>query len=57
MTSLQQVGVLSGHKDTLHDSRGLVFSPDGSMLVSVSKEQFRVWRAASFAETDSKEER
>ena len=53
----QQAGTLTGHKEYLHDPRGLVFSPDGAMLVSVSKEQFRVWRAASFVEADSKEAR
>jgi WD40 repeat protein len=55
--SPQQTGTLHGHKEHLSDSGGLVFSPDGSMLVSVSQEQFRVWRAAAFAETDSKDAR
>src|SRR5262249_36020952 len=57
LPSLQQTGTLKGHKEHLHDPRGLVFSPDGSMLVSVSPEQFRVWRAASIAEADSKQTR
>ena len=53
MVSLQQVGTLNGHTEHL-DPTGLAFSPDGNTLVSVSKGLFRVWRAASFAETDSK---
>jgi WD40 repeat protein len=51
MASRQQVGTLNGHEETLHD---LAFSSDGNTLVSVSKAQFRIWRAASFTETDSK---
>jgi len=53
MASLQQAGTLNGHKEHL-DPTGLAFSPDGNTLVSVSKGLFRVWSAASFAETDSK---
>ena len=49
MDSFQQVGTLSGHNETVDD---LDFSSDGNTLVSVSKTQFRIWRAASFAETD-----
>ena len=56
MASLQQAGTLNGHKEHLYPM-GLAFSPDGTALVSVSKEHFRLWRAASFAETDSKEAR
>jgi WD40 repeat protein len=54
MASLQQVGTLKGHKETLED---LVFAPDGNKLVSASLEQFRVWHAAPFTQTDAKEDR
>jgi WD40 repeat protein len=54
MSSLEKVGTLNGHKGYLE---GMAFSPDGTALVSVSKENLRVWRAASFTETDSKEAR
>jgi WD40 repeat protein len=56
MTSLQQVGTLNGHVAPVWQTC-LAFTPDGNNLVSVSQERFRVWRAASFAETDSKEAR
>ena len=56
MTSLQQVGTLNGHAAPIYQM-GLAFTPDGNNLVSVSTERFRVWRAASFAETDSKDAR
>ncbi|MBI2929520.1 MAG: protein kinase [Verrucomicrobia bacterium] len=56
MASLQQTGTLDGHREHLYTT-GLAFSPDGDTLVSVSKEHFRIWRAASFAEAGSKEAR
>ena len=31
----------------------LAFTPDGDHLVSASKDQLRVWRAALFTETDA----
>jgi WD40 repeat protein len=56
MASLQQVGTLNGHAGPIWNM-GLAFTPDGNNLVSVSRENFRVWRAASFAESGSKEAR
>ena len=56
MASLQQVGTLNGHAGPVWRA-GLAFTPDGNNLVSVSLEHFRIWRAASFAETGSKEAR
>lgn len=54
LPSLQQAGTLKGHTKPLTPPRGLVFSLDGSMLVSASQEQFRVWGADSFGEAGSK---
>jgi WD40 repeat protein len=56
MASLQQVGTLNGHAGPIWRA-GLAFTPDGNNLVSVSLDHFRIWRAASFAETGSKEAR
>ncbi len=46
------VATLEGHKEAVTQ---LAFTPDGDHLVSVSKDQLRVWRAASWAETDARE--
>jgi WD40 repeat protein len=50
VASHQEVATLEGHKDWVTQ---LAFTPDGDHLVSASKDQLRVWRAASWAETDS----
>ncbi len=57
IASRQQTGTLSGHNAPLSAPGGLAFTPDGSMLVSVSREQFRVWRATSVAASGSTETR
>jgi WD40 repeat protein len=51
LTSLQEVATLKGHGDSVMQ---LAFTPDGNNLVSVSRDQFRVWRAASTPEKVSK---
>jgi WD40 repeat protein len=48
--SHQELATLEGHKDEVMQ---LAFTPDGDHLVSASKDQLRVWRAASLAETDA----
>jgi eukaryotic-like serine/threonine-protein kinase len=53
-TSHQEVARLEGHKE---DMSQLSFTPDGDYLISVSKEQLRFWRAPSWAEIKSKENR
>ena len=50
VVSHQELVLLEGHKDEVFQ---LAFTPDGDHLVSASKDQLRVWRAASWAETDS----
>jgi len=52
VASHQEVATLEGHKEQVMQ---LAFTPDGDHLVSVSKDQLRVWRAASPAETDAAE--
>ena len=54
MASRQQVGTLRGHEDHVLE---LAFLPDATTLVSASFDQLRIWRAASSAETDAKEEK
>jgi WD40 repeat protein/tRNA A-37 threonylcarbamoyl transferase component Bud32 len=50
VASHQEVTTLEGHKqDVLH----MAFTPDGDHLVSVSKDQLRVWRAAPPCEPDA----
>jgi WD40 repeat protein/tRNA A-37 threonylcarbamoyl transferase component Bud32 len=56
MASLQEVGTLTDHAESFLIP-SLVFSPDGDSLVAVNKTQFRIWRAASFAETDVQDRR
>jgi WD40 repeat protein len=51
-TSHQEVATLEGHEEAiLH----LAFTPDGDYLVSVSKTQWRVWRAPSWNEIEAAE--
>jgi WD40 repeat protein len=50
VASHQEVATLEGHKETV---RQLAFTPDGDYLVSVSKDQLRVWRTASSSEADA----
>ena len=52
VASHQEVATLEGHEESI---RQLVFTPDGNHLVSASKDQLRVWRAASLVETDAAE--
>ena len=47
VASHEEIGRLPGHKEFVRD---IAFTPDGNHLVSVSKNQLRVWRAPSFAE-------
>ena len=54
VASRQQVGTLRSGESLLYD---LAFWPDGNTLVSVSLDHFKIWRAPSSAETDSKEAR
>ncbi|HXJ56645.1 MAG TPA: serine/threonine-protein kinase [Verrucomicrobiae bacterium] len=49
VASHQEVATLEGHEESVMQ---LAFTPDGEHLVSVSKDQLRVWRAASLAEAD-----
>jgi len=50
VASHQEVATLEGHEESVTQ---LAFTPDGDHLVSASKDQLRVWRAASFAKTDA----
>jgi WD40 repeat protein len=50
IASHEEVALLEGHEEAVTQ---LAFTPDGDHLVSASKDQLRVWRAASPAETDS----
>jgi WD40 repeat protein len=50
LASRQEVAALKGHE---HQARFVAFLPDRNTLVSAGLDQLRVWRAASFAETDS----
>ena len=50
LASKEEVATLAGHKRTLH---ALSFLSDGNTLVSVGLDQVRVWRAASFEESDA----
>jgi WD40 repeat protein len=52
VASRQELVLLEGHKDEVFQ---LAFTPDGDHLVSASKDQLRVWRAASWAETEAAE--
>jgi WD40 repeat protein len=49
LVSRHEVATLKGHERSVHD---VAFLSDGNTLVSVGQEQVRVWRAASFEETD-----
>jgi WD40 repeat protein len=52
VASHQEVATLAGHnEEVLH----LAFTPDGDHLVSVSKDQLRVWCAASLTESEAAE--
>ena len=53
VASHHELATLKGHEESV---RQLAFTPDGDDLVSVSKDQLRVWRAASWAEADAAEE-
>jgi WD40 repeat protein len=48
--SLEEVATLDGHNEEV---KQLAFTPDGDHLVSASPDQLRVWRAASWADTDT----
>jgi WD40 repeat protein len=50
VASHTEVATLEGHKEGVTQ---LAFTPDGDHLVSVSTDQWRVWRAASWAEIDA----
>ena len=50
VASHQEVATLEGHQESVMQ---LAFTPDGDHLVSVSKDQLRVWRAPSWTETDA----
>jgi WD40 repeat protein len=52
VTSHEEVATLEGHQETVTQ---MAFTPDGDHLVSVSKDQLRVWRAPSWAEIKSKD--
>ena len=54
IASHQEVATLSGHKEGVMQ---LAFTPDGDYLVSVSKDQLRVWQAASPSEADAATEK
>jgi WD40 repeat protein len=56
LASRQQVGTLNGHSAPIWQT-GLAFTPDGNKLVSVSQEQYRVWRAAPLEEVGSERAR
>ena len=49
VASHQELAMLEGHKEEVTQ---LAFTPDGDHLVSASKDQLRVWRAASWAEIE-----
>ena len=52
VASHQEVATLEGHNEAV---KQLAFTPDGDYLVSVSKDQLRVWRAPSWAEIEAAE--
>ena len=52
VASHQEVATLEGHEESVTQ---LAFTPDGDHLVSVSKDQLRVWRAASPGEVARKQ--
>lgn len=52
LASHREVATLDGHKESVTQ---LAFTPDGDHLVSVSKDQLRVWRAPSWADIEAAE--
>ena len=54
VASRQEVATLEGHEEAVMQ---LAFTPDGDHLVSASKDQLRVWRAAPGSEADSATEK
>jgi WD40 repeat protein/serine/threonine protein kinase len=52
VASHQEVATLAGHQESVMQ---LTFTPDGDHLVSVSKDQLRVWRAPTLAQIDAAE--
>jgi WD40 repeat protein len=52
VASHQEVATLEGHQESVMQ---LAFTPDGDHLISVSKDQLRVWRAPSWAEIEAAE--
>jgi WD40 repeat protein len=54
VASHQEVATLERHKEKVMQ---LAFTPDGDHLVSASKDQLRVWHAASWSETDAEKEK
>ena len=53
VASHQELATLEGHKERVMQ---LAFTPDGDHLVSASKDQLRVWSAASPAQADAAEQ-
>ena len=53
VASHQEVATLEGHEENVTQ---LAFTPDGDHLVSASKDELRVWRAASRSEADAEKE-
>ena len=54
VASHEEVATLEGHKEAVMQ---LAFTPEGDHLVSVSKDQLRVWRASSWAEIEVAEKK
>ncbi|MFO1500395.1 MAG: serine/threonine-protein kinase [Verrucomicrobiota bacterium] len=50
LASREEVAMLEGHKETVTQ---IAFTDDGDHLISVSKDQLRVWRGATLAETET----
>jgi WD40 repeat protein len=54
VASHEEVATLDGHREAVQQ---IAFTPDGDYLVSVSKDQLRVWRAPSWAEIEVAEKK
>jgi WD40 repeat protein len=52
VASHQEVAILEGHK---YEVTQLAFTPDGNHLVSASKDQLRVWSAASWTDIEAED--
>ena len=53
VATAQEVAVLAGHKQSITD---IAFWPDGSAIVSVSRDTVHVWRAPSLSEIMEKDQ-